>query len=371
MNIEPLSSRDVEKNFTRNIWLLMGLPVDCLDEQQVLAELQTTVEQKQRCFLSTPNLNFVISAKHDAIFRQSVTDSDLSCIDGFPLVKVAKILNIPVTERVTGASLMEAITSSPCFNGQRIFLFGGEEGISELAQQKINNSENGAIVCGYCNPGFGTIEQMSSPEIINKINQSNANYIIVALGANKGQQWIQYNKEKLTAEVLTHFGAALNFSAGAVSRAPQLIQQLHLEWCWRIIQEPKLYKRYLNDGLAFLSILLKNVVPYALWLRKQKKPLYRNLSNHQSTYEASNGKIILSLSGWFHSDGLCDVREIFCKAALTGKNIEIDMQSVKYVDGAFLGLLMLLHRYTTASRKKLSLKNTPQQIERVMRWNML
>ncbi len=371
MSIETAHEKEaIERNFARPIWLLMGLPIDTVSEQETLTQLHQAVTQSYRCFLSTPNLNFVMMAKEESEFRQSLIDSDLNCVDGFPLVKVAKWLGVPVTERVAGATLMEAITLNPTFNGQSIFLFGGAEGVAEIAQQKINASPDGATVCGYYTPGFGSVEEMSTPEIINTINESAADYVIVALGAKKGQQWIQHNKEKLNAKVLTHFGAAINFSAGVVDRAPQLAQRLHLEWAWRIYQEPMLWKRYFDDGSAFLSLLIKNILPYAWWLRGQKSKL-EDAPLPQAIYHEDEQGITITLAGIFRADRLNELRKIFSQAAVNQRPITLEMSGVEYIDGAFLGLLTLLQRYANAASSPLHLAHVPPHIQRVMHWNML
>jgi len=99
------------------------------------------------------------------------------------------------------------------------------------------------IGVGSMDPGFGTVESMSTDETLAEINRHNIDVIIVSLGAGKGQAWIEANRHKLNAPIISHLGAVINFFAGTVHRAPQWVQKQGLEWCWRILQEPSLWKR--------------------------------------------------------------------------------------------------------------------------------
>lgn len=106
---------------SRNVWCLMGLPSDEVN-------LETVVTDND-CFLSTPNLNFVMSAQNDEEFYQSVVMSDLSVADGMPLIWVAKLLGIPIQERVAGSALFNRLSEQidPDKNKIKVFFFGGKE----------------------------------------------------------------------------------------------------------------------------------------------------------------------------------------------------------------------------------------------------
>ena len=205
----------------RQVWCIMGLPFDALTLDEAVGGIKKRVELDQQCFLSTPNLNFVISAQTDAVFFQSVVGSDMSVADGMPLIWVAKLLGIPLTERVAGSTLFNQLSEQATDKKIRIFFFGGQDGVAEQAHQRLNASSRSLESCGYHDPGFVSIDEMSSVDIIDKINTAKPDFIVVALGAKKGQAWIQSNKHQLTAPIISHLGAVINFMAGSVVRAPE------------------------------------------------------------------------------------------------------------------------------------------------------
>ena len=259
-------------DFDRQVVCIAGLPFDAVDMAGAVARVRDAAACRERCFLSTPNLNFLIGCLSDAAFRDSVIHSDLSVADGMPLVWMARLLGIPIPERVAGSGIFEALWhEKPDGKPLSVFFFGGPDGVAEQACGVLNTGPSGLGCAGYECPGFGSIEQMSGEETIARINTSGADFLVVALGARKGQAWIEHNLDKIAAPLISHLGAVVNFVAGTVSRAPRWMQHTGLEWLWRIKEEPALWKRYWLDGKALILLLLTRVLPYALWRRMHGK----------------------------------------------------------------------------------------------------
>ena len=280
----------IKKYRFRQQWMLLGLPFDAVTLDQACDRVMTAIQERQRCFISTPNLNFVINAQRDPGFAKSVMLSDLNLADGMPLVWAAKWLNIPIPERVAGSTLFdELVKRADPSRPLRVFFFGGDTGVAEKAASVLNDRSEAVICCGYHDPGRGDVESMSTPEIIDKINASNADFLVVSLGAKKGQEWILNNLKHLEVPVVSHLGAVVNFVAGNVKRAPALWQKLGLEWLWRILEEPYLWKRYASDGVAALRMSGK--------LLKQKGQKKSSKNPQAELVLLENNKVRLLLSG--------------------------------------------------------------------------
>lgn len=243
---------------------LAGLPFHPVTTAQAADLLCTAMHTRQRLFLSTPNLNFLVAAQTDAAFRESVLRSHLSVADGMPILWLARRQGTPLPERVAGSSLFDALRHGA---GQhilgrpiRVFFFGGPPGVAQKACDVLNeeHAQGGPMqgVGALC-PGFGTVQDMSAPEVLQAINASQADFLVVALGAKKGQAWILHNLGQLQVPVVSHLGAVVNFVAGTVQRAPAAWQRAGLEWLWRIKEEPALFGRYWNDGLALFGLWWK------------------------------------------------------------------------------------------------------------------
>ncbi|WP_052063418.1 WecB/TagA/CpsF family glycosyltransferase [Nitrincola sp. A-D6] len=242
----------------RQQWLLLGLPFDAVTLDQACDRVFAAIRERQRCFISTPNLNFVISARGDEVFSRSVMLSDLSLADGMPLIWASRWLRLPIPERVAGSSLFDELVSrSSESQPLRVFFFGGDPGVAEKASTILNDRSDHVVCCGFLDPGRGDIASMSTPDIIAQINAAEADFLVVSLGAKKGQAWIMHNLDALEVPVVSHLGAVVNFVAGTVRRAPLMWQKVGLEWLWRITEEPHLWKRYWNDGILAIKLFAR------------------------------------------------------------------------------------------------------------------
>ncbi len=249
-------------NFQRDVYCILGLPFDAIDMAGTVCQVRDAAAQRTPCFLSTPNLNFAIGSRSDGAFRDSVIHSNLVVADGMPLVWIARLLDVPIRERVSGSTLFETLRGG---SGKplSVYFFGGPNGAAEAACQRLRQEGGGLTGAGYDSPGFGSVADMRSDEIIQRINASGADFLLVALGARKGEAWIEHNRARITVPVISHLGAVVNFVAGRVHRAPVWMQHIGLEWLWRIKEEPALWRRYFADGLALLLVLVTRVIPYA------------------------------------------------------------------------------------------------------------
>lgn len=324
------------------------------------------VTHGERCFLSTPNLNFLIACRKDSDFRNSVLKSDLSVADGMPLVWLSRLLGVPIPERVAGSDLFEHIANS-C-NELRVFFFGGTEGVAEMACQKLNSMPVPACCVGFESPGFGSIAELSSAATIAKINASGANFVVVALGAKKGQEWIEANRYSLDAPLISHLGAVVNFAAGTVIRAPRIFRRLGLEWLWRIKEEPTLWRRYLSDGIAAIKLILTRVLPL-LWLRfsANRSEVDGDLAKVETRYDYD--KLIIRLEGAWTAKNLGPLRGCFADKMPSQGDIDLEMHNVTYLDSAALGLLMLLYGHQKSQGYRMQIVSASVSIMRFIRYN--
>jgi len=353
-------------DFSRKVHCLLGLPFDAVNLADAVQRIRAAAAARSPCFLSTPNLNFLIASQSDTAFRNSVINSDLSVADGMPIVWIARLLGIPIRERVAGSDLFEQLRAeSP--KRLSVYFFGGMEGVAETACQRINAEPSGLMCVGFESPGFASAQEISGDESIEKINASGADFLVVSLGAKKGQAWIESNRAKISVPVISHLGAVINFVAGRLDRAPTWIQRSGLEWLWRIKEEPGLWRRYTSDGLVFLGLLATHVVPYAWFMYRHKHSRQKPDSAAIELFDNGN-EVIIRLSGVWEQNNLRPLRECFSSPTLAGRDIRIELEHVTYVDSAFIGLLLLLYGDRQRQGKRLSVGNLKKRVRQIFRY---
>ena len=187
-NVLParLDSAPVVTDFTRCVYCVLGLPFDAMDTAKTVQLLLARAGSTERCFFSTPNLNFLIASLRDPAFRDSVLRSDMSLADGMPVVWLARLLGLPITTRVAGATVFEQLRAQRAMP-LKVFFFGGPDGVAQQAADVLNAGQGGMRCVGAYSPGFGTLAEMSTPAIVERINASDADLLVVALGAKRGQ----------------------------------------------------------------------------------------------------------------------------------------------------------------------------------------
>ncbi len=344
----------------------MGLPFDAVNMAGAVQYIRNAASNRNPCFLSTPNLNFLIAAQSDIAFRNSVINSNLSIADGMPLVWISRLLGIPISERVAGSALFDMLRNDSA-KPLSVFFFGGPDGAAEAACRKLNQEEGGLICAGFESPGFCSIEEMSNEAIIQRINASDADFLVVSLGAKKGQTWIEYNRMRIILPVISHLGAVVNFVAGTVKRAPAWMQNVGLEWLWRIKEDPALWRRYYWDGMALLKLMRSRVLPYAWFLFHHKPDDSQLLIAGLETME-DGGTYVIRIHGTWTQRNIEPLRDCFSKAVMTEKHIRLEMSEVTYVDSAFVGLVMLLYGYQTRHLRQLQLAFLPEHVRRIIKY---
>lgn len=328
-------------DFDRDLLSILGLPVDIATIDRALAEIDRAVRERRRLSFVTPNVNWLVRAWRDPAARRQIVDADLSLIDGAPLALLAKWLGAPDAQRVAGSDLFEALRRRPAFAGPpiKVFFFGGGEGAAEAAAKTLNAEGGGARAVGWRNPGFGDMEAMSAQSHIDAINDADPDFVVVSLGAAKGQDWIARNQDRLTAPVIAHLGAVVNFTAGGVARAPKIIQRLGLEWAWRIKEEPALWRRYAGDAAALAGLAATRLAPQAFAGRPKAS------GAASAVVEDAEGAVRIRVTGAAVRGGLADVRAAFRQAAQTGRPARIDISAATAIDRSFLGLLFALEKH--------------------------
>ncbi len=335
--------RSEAPDFNRNVHCLLGLPFDALTLEQAVAQIRNAIDKRTPCFVSTPNLNFLIASQKNEGFRNSVIHSDLSLADGMPIVWLARLMGIPIPERVAGSDVFEALRNS---GGKRIkvYFFGGPPGIAERAARQINEELKGMECVGFESPGYGSVQDMSSAATLEKINQSGADFLVISLGAAKGQAWIEHNLESLDVPVVSHLGAVVNFVVGNVQRAPRWMQKTGLEWLWRVKEEPELWRRYFNDGLMLLKLFLTKIPAGLVYQWRFKTGTDGEQKAAFKWVESADGTCI-QLFGSCTQESISAFRSSCAQWCASGKKYTVDTSHARYMDPAFLATLLMLRTH--------------------------
>lgn len=250
---------------------IAGVPVDNVDMNGAIARIEELISSGTGAYVVTPNVDHIVRLQHDHEFMEVYRHADLVVADGMPLIWASRYLGTPLVARVTGADLFPKLCHVAGSRGYRIFLFGALPGAAETAAQKLIDSDPRIVVAGtYCPPYGFEHDEVENKNCIDRIRRARPDILFVGLGAPKQEKWIYRHRDELGVPVSVGVGAAIDFMAGFVRRAPRFVQNAGIEWLWRIMMEPRrLWRRYLVDDPVFF---------YYVW--KQKRAFPRQHANN-------------------------------------------------------------------------------------------
>ena len=353
-------------DFHRPVFCLLGVAFDIIDMPTALDRLQQAVHDRSRLVLSTPNVNNIVTVQRSADYRDAVAGCELVVPDGMPLVWMARLLGIR-TRRIAGSDLFQLLMNGDA-GPLRVYFFGAPEGVAKAACERLNRDGGPVSGAGWHYPGFGSVAEMTAPEVLAGINAATPDFVVVALGTAKGQQWITRASAGLTAPLLSHLGAVVNFVAGSVRRAPLAMQNLGLEWLWRIREEPALWRRYASDGWALGGLCLRSVLPLVLRrLWRSLLPVRSSARVDLAVLDASQKRLTLS-GNWLPAD-LGRLREALTALTVTDGAVLIDATSLGWVDHAFIGLLIRLYGHQRKRGQRFLIDQPSAALARQLRWH--
>lgn len=218
--------------------------------------------------LFTPNIDHLVQLQMDRELYDAYCDADWVICDSKVLFFIMKFSKRKIIEAIPGSSFFSNFCIHHKNNNKiKIFLLGAGPGVAEKAKLLINKKIKRNIVVECFSPSFGfEKDEKECLDIVQRVNNSDATVLVVGVGAPKQEKWIhKYKKEFIGVKLFMGLGATIDFEAGNVPRAPVILQEVGLEWCYRMFQDPKrLTKRYFKDLIFFYYII------------KQKLGLYKN-----------------------------------------------------------------------------------------------
>jgi N-acetylglucosaminyldiphosphoundecaprenol N-acetyl-beta-D-mannosaminyltransferase len=362
----PISER-ADDDLDREVYGILGVPIDAADLETVLRKVASAAANRGIYFISTVNLNYVATSLADEGFRDSLLLSDLCPVDGMRIVWIARLLGLPIKRRVAGSDLFDAMRASRDSAPLKIFLFGGQPNVASTACAKINAASGGLICVGSFEPGFGSVEDMSTNAVIDTINASGADFLMVALGAKKGQAWLSRNHKRLTVPVRAHLGATINFHAGTVKRAPRWMRTLGAEWFWRILVEPQLWRRYGADGMTLAWMVVFRIFPLAVLAKVQALSTVGQKSDLVIDRIEDSQNVHLYLRGTADCHHITVATSCFRRELCKKRPIVINLAHTRSIDSRFLGLLLMLDKRLKGQRFGLTFAAVPPRIRRIFR----
>lgn len=264
---------------------IAGVNFDAVRYIDVLTAMEVFVNQKhKKHMIVTPNPEMIVYSQKHEDFKKVLNSASMSVPDGIGILWAAHYLSLAPAKskfggmmkvigtlfqvffkmktiyrvlpaRVTGADLLFKIVEESQKNGWRIYLLGAAPGIASIAIDRLSKQYPQAVFAGSF---AGTPAETHEDELCERINLAEPDILFVAYGSPAQEEWIHRNLNKLdSVKVAIGVGGAIDFAAGKAKRAPKLLRSLGLEWFWRLVTQPRRFKRIWNATFVFVRLIFR------------------------------------------------------------------------------------------------------------------
>ncbi|MDF5727359.1 MAG: WecB/TagA/CpsF family glycosyltransferase [Rhizonema sp. PD38] len=213
------------------------------------------IKEGQRGYICTVNVAILMMMSSNPRLAKFVEKASLIVADGQPIVWASRWLKLPLPQRVTGVELIDEIAAKAEREELLIYLLGATSDAIKTAASNLQDKYPKLKICGVAN---GYFSQAQASERVEAIRQSGAQILFVGMGVPRQEYFLEENWLELGVNLAIGVGGSFEIFAGTKKRAPLWMQEVGLEWLYRLLQEPgRLWKRYLVTNSRFIYELLR------------------------------------------------------------------------------------------------------------------
>jgi N-acetylglucosaminyldiphosphoundecaprenol N-acetyl-beta-D-mannosaminyltransferase len=246
-----------------------GVRISPVTMTDAMEKIEAMIRSKTPHHVVTSDANAILRAQEDAEYAGILQRAALITPDGYGVMWGARLLNLPIYERVTGVDMVTGICERAAKNGYRIFILGSEEGIASTAAQKLTERYPGLQVVGT-HHGMILRDEEVKKRALQMVKEANVDVLFVAMGIPLQEKFIAQHMAELNVPVSLGVGGSFDVYSEKLKRAPEYIQRAGLEWLYRVWQEPWRWKR-MGYVPRFMIFALKEWLGLTTITRDQRK----------------------------------------------------------------------------------------------------
>ena len=231
---------------------VIGAPIDTLNWDAAISRISAWANRHESRVVCICNAHSVVTTRQDPAFAKVLESADMATPDGAPVAWTLRKLGALNQERINGPDLMWKYCMHAARSGESIYLYGASESTLSILTERLLRSFPGLRIAGAYSPPFRPLTPEEDESVVKAINHSGAGVVWVSLGCPKQEKWMADHRGRINA-VMVGVGAAFDYHAGTITRAPMWMQRNGLEWLHRLASEPRrLWKRYLVTNSLFI-----------------------------------------------------------------------------------------------------------------------
>jgi len=241
---------------------LLGCPIDILTMAETIDLARDAMRSRMRLQHVALNVAKLVNARWDPVLSADVANSDVVGIDGMGIVLAARLVGLPVKERVSGVDLLNELLGVCAKEGFRPYFLGATRDVLQRSSARVLERYPTLQFAGL-RDGYFSSEQES--KIVSGIRDSKADCLFIGMPTPRKERFLASHRDELNVPFIMGVGGSFDILAGKIQRAPYRIQACGLEWLYRVYQEPRrMWWRYAKTNTVFAGILARAVVEHGL-----------------------------------------------------------------------------------------------------------
>jgi N-acetylglucosaminyldiphosphoundecaprenol N-acetyl-beta-D-mannosaminyltransferase len=230
----------------------LGVPVDPLDMGSTVSAIEGHIARGEPGAHLGVNAANLVLARDDAAYLADLSAAEIISAVGQSVVWGARLFGLQVPERVTGIDLMELLLATALSNDWGVYLVGARREVVDAVARHV--TERGVRVAGHRD---GYFSMTDAPEVVAAVRESGATLLFVGMPSPHKEQFIVHHARPAGVPFSVGVGGSFDVLAGEIRRAPRLMQQIGLEWLFRLVQEPRrLFGRYALTNTRFILLMI-------------------------------------------------------------------------------------------------------------------
>lgn len=236
---------------------ILGMRVDITNYQDAARKIVGWAKLERSCYICAANVHMIMTAYDRAEFARIVNQAVLVTPDGMPLVLALNGLGAKESSRVYGPDLTLSVCQAAAMAEIKVAFYGGTSQSLKLLTKFLRQRFPGIKIVCQISPPFRPLTSEEDDAYTKQIVESEAKILFTGIGCPKQELWMAAHKGRIPA-VMIGVGATFDFFSGRVRQAPCWMQELCLEWLFRLIMEPKrLWRRYAYNNPRFVLLFTK------------------------------------------------------------------------------------------------------------------
>jgi exopolysaccharide biosynthesis WecB/TagA/CpsF family protein len=216
-----------------------------VDRLAVLARLRT------QHIVHFVNAHCVNMAAKDGEYLGHLQSASALLPDGSGIKLAAKLAGVKLGDNLNGTDLFPLLCERAARDGLSLYLHGARPGIAQAAADAMTARFPNLRIAGTSS---GYMDDRDIPALLNEINASGADIVLVAMGVPAQEKWVAKHAPLLNARLIMGVGGLFDYYSGRIPRAPEAMRRIGMEWVWRFMQEPRrLFTRYTFGNAEFLA----------------------------------------------------------------------------------------------------------------------